>query len=183
MRGRSSPFRVTPTSMGAAAAIGVLGSSVMGGCESDSASTGRYHVEVSLSPELVDRPPALLVDIVAAGGAQSDALAGYDPRAWFSGGDSRRAIADRITLTFGPGDTQPKAIRTDDGGAGEHAWKAWADAGADTLFVFVNLPKDGAVRRLDLPLDTSRWNDDTIRIQVRERGVVCTNGPGPKVPR
>lgn len=157
-----------------------VASSMLGGCGSSTPVMGQYDVEVSLAPELAANPPALTVDLVGASSANAAEMAAKDPKVWFSGGDVNRANTTKLTADFGPGNTSTKVLSRKDKGANEAAWKTWRDMKATKLFVLVNLPRDGSIRKIELPLDRKRWKQETIKLEVNAGGVFSTNGPEPE---
>lgn len=155
-------------------------SSLLVGCGSSTPVMGQYDIEVSLAPELAASPPALTVDVVGASSANMADLAAKDAKVWFSGGDVNRANTSRLTAEFGPGNTETKQLKRTDKGANEATWKAWRDMKATKLFVFVNLPRDGSIRKIELPLHDKRWKEKTIKLEINAGGVRSTNGPEPE---
>lgn len=153
---------------------------VLAGCGSGSSAMGQYDIEVSLAPELVAAPPTLTVDVVGTSEANAQDLAAKDAKVWFSGGDAHRAAATKLTTEFGAGNTSTKVLKRNDKGVNEATWKAWRDSKVTRLFVLVNLPRDGSVRKIELPLDRNRWKQDTIRVEIGAGGIRSTNGPEPE---
>lgn len=174
----------------AAMRIGMLGFalvlamvSMLVGCGSSTPVMGQYDIEVSLAPELAANPPALTVDIVGASSANYAELSAKDPKAWFAGGDVNRANTTKLTTVFGPGDTGSKLLKRRDKAQVDAAWKTWRDMKATKIFVFVNLPRDGSIRKIELPLDRKRWKPETIKLEINAGGVRSTNGPEPEAVR
>lgn len=150
------------------------------GCGSSTPMMGQYDIEVSLAPELATNPPALTVDVVGASSANMAEMASKDAKVWFSGGDVNRANTSKLTAEFGPGNTDAKLLKRADKGANEATWKTWREMKATKLFVLVNLPRDGSIRKIELPLHDKRWKDKTIKLEINAGGVRSTNGPEPE---
>ncbi len=161
------------------ATLAVLASTLVG-CGSSTPVMGQYDIEVSLAPELAANPPALTVDVVGASSANMADMASKDAKVWFSGGDVNRANTSKLTTSFGPGNTDTKVMKRKDKGANEATWKTWRDMKATKLFVLVNLPRDGSIRKIELPLDRKRWKQETIKLEINAGGVRSTNGPEPE---
>ncbi len=146
------------------------------GCSSG--GPGKYDVNVALDQSVTGGVvvPSIAVNIIAAGGPEAQRLSGMSmTKYWQPDSAERRELAPKTKeFTFGPGKTGEQRLLKND-----PIWDAWK--GADTLFIFANLPgghtdAPGNMdnRRVELTLDKSRWETGQIlQILVARSKVSC----------
>ncbi len=138
--------------------------SLVGGC---GGGMGKFNVTLVPAESLKENNsiPSFEADLVGVSEVEMPAWKSMSLGSYFSGASKVRADADKYTMRFTNADAGQKTLKRDD-----PIWKQWAGKGASSLFVLVNLP--GMREPLSLPLDTSRWSDDTIVLEVQRTGVV-----------
>lgn len=151
-------------------------SALLVGC--DSGGPGKYDVNVALDQSVTGGVvvPSIAVNIIAAGGPEAQRLSGMSmTKYWQPDSAERKELAAKTKeFNFGPGKTGEQRLLKND-----PIWDMWK--GADTLFVFANLPgghtdAGGNMdnRRVELTLEKKRWESgQVLQILVARGKVSC----------
>ena len=152
--------------------------SLMCGCVGD--AVGRYGVVLSN-----ERNPrqSVQVDVVAVNDTEYGQWRSYSMTDYWRPDDRlRRDAADyRRTFRFGLHQSAVQELKIEDA-----VWQKWESMGARHLFILADLGAfedkmgENDPRRLILPLERRRWDDETIRIRVDSSGIRCLTPPNPE---
>jgi hypothetical protein len=115
-------------------------------------------------------PASIEVDLVGVSEIEKLAWQGYDLDQYWAPGDSRRANADKLTMSL-PND-QPWVVSKDD----PH-WRSWLNHGATELLILANLPghfDPGPTdpRRIIIPLDKNRWKTKGGKLEIEVQDTI-----------
>jgi hypothetical protein len=148
-----------------------------------------WNIHVSLDQDTWQRayagqqvpPYRFEVDLIGVSASEKAQLENYPVGSYFTPGDQRRLDADRVTLSWDPGQSQPKTLPK-----AHEAWARWK--GATHLVVMANLqgvqvaPGAADPRRVVLPLACDAWEavKETVEIVVKSSTIV--NATEPKTP-
>lgn len=161
----------------------VVVSGLMVGC--GSGGPGKYDVNVALDQSVTGGVvvPSIAVNITAASGPEAQRLSGMSmTKYWQPDSAERKELAGKTKeFTFGPGKIGEQRLLKND-----PIWDMWK--GADTLFIFANLPgghtdAGGNMdnRRVELTLDKSRWETgQVLQILVARSKVSCLSQMKPE---
>jgi hypothetical protein len=115
-------------------------------------------------------PASIEVDLIGVNQFEKPEWEGYDIDSYWKPGDSRRANADKLTMSLDKG--QPWTIARDN-----PQWRAWLDHGATDLLLMAHLPgrpgRDFPAgtsdpRRKFIALDKHAWEGDTLQIEIQD---------------
>jgi hypothetical protein len=143
------------------------------------ARMGQYDIKVAMDPALAALPggaPSVTVNLVGVNETGMEQWNNKSMQEYWMPRDALRSDAEQkyaYVMQFGPGQPDVKVLKADD-----PMWAAWKAAGATHVFVLADLPgafeaRPGAAdaRRRVLPLDTRRWRDNEIDIELQRSSV------------
>lgn len=143
------------------------------------ARMGQYDIRVAMDPALARLPggaPSVTVNLVGVNETGMELWNNKSMQEYWMPADALRRDAEQkfaYVMQFGPGQPEVRVLESDD-----PMWARWREAGATHLFVLADLPGTYEVqpgsadaRRRVLPLDTRRWRDDVIDIELQRSSI------------
>ncbi len=123
---------------------------------------------------------SIQVDLVGVNNSELPAWNAKPIDDYFAAGDMFRASAPKVTLNFGAGESDVKALS-----ASNPIWKQWNSKNATHVMVIADLPgytvPMGGVdlRRQIIPLSSDKWakSPPEISIQITPTGIILVPAP------